>query len=142
MIRRILGAAFGGTTRGGHHGCESLALSLITPPNFGGTGGSCLPSIVIVALGEPGVPLICWAVAPGERAEPRTTINDSSIEVLTILILLGWPQHTSARTTELAKGSRLTSQELGQPARRGCFERKGSANQRGNKILKRSQSEI
>src|SRR6516225_3411148 len=59
MIRRTLGALFGGTTVGGHHGLESEALSLITPPNFGSGGGSCLPSMLIVALGAPGVPLIC-----------------------------------------------------------------------------------
>ena len=41
MMSRTLGAPFGGTIRGGHQGVESLALSLITPPNFGGGGGSC-----------------------------------------------------------------------------------------------------
>jgi hypothetical protein len=40
---------------------ESLAVSLITPPNFGSGGGSCLPLMVMVASGEPGVPLICCA---------------------------------------------------------------------------------
>src|SRR5258708_155273 len=88
MIRRILGAAFGGTTRGGHHGCESLALSLMTPPNFRGGGGSCLPSIVIVALGEPGVPLIRWAIAPGDRLVPRRMLNDSAVAILVIPLLL------------------------------------------------------
>jgi hypothetical protein len=34
---------------------------LITPPNVGSGGGSCLPVMVVVALGEPGVPVICWA---------------------------------------------------------------------------------
>jgi len=34
---------------------------LIKPPNFCGGGGNCLPSSVIVALGEPGVPWIVWA---------------------------------------------------------------------------------
>jgi hypothetical protein len=29
----------GGTTRGGHQGLESFALSLITPPNFEGVAG-------------------------------------------------------------------------------------------------------
>jgi hypothetical protein len=29
---------------------------LITPPNFAGGGGSCLPLMVVVALGEPGAP--------------------------------------------------------------------------------------
>src|SRR5439155_21885778 len=61
MISRTFGAPLGGTTDGGQYGLESLAVSLITPPNFGGSGGSCLPSIVIVAPGVPGVPVICWA---------------------------------------------------------------------------------
>src|SRR6516165_9934316 len=61
MINRMFGAPCGGTTLGGHHGVDSLAVSLITPPNFGSGGGSCLPLIVVVASGEPGVPLICWA---------------------------------------------------------------------------------
>src|ERR1700678_1144953 len=63
MMRRMLGAPLGGTTRGGHHGVESLALSLITPPNGIGGGGSCFPSSVIVASGEPSTPLICCARA-------------------------------------------------------------------------------
>jgi hypothetical protein len=40
---------------------ESLALSLITPPNFGGGGGSCFPSSEVVALGVPGIPVIFWS---------------------------------------------------------------------------------
>jgi hypothetical protein len=63
MMSSTLGAPFAGTTRGGHQVFESLALSLITPPNFGGGGGSCLPSIVVVALGEPTVPVVCCAMA-------------------------------------------------------------------------------
>ena len=59
MISNTLGAPLGGTTDGGQYGLESFAVSLITPPNFGGSGGSWLPSIVVVALGEPGVPVIC-----------------------------------------------------------------------------------
>ena len=57
MISSTLGAPFGGTTRGAHQGFDSEAFSLITPPNFGSGGGSCLPSIVVVALGEPGTPV-------------------------------------------------------------------------------------
>ena len=63
MMSSTLGAPLGGTTRGGQYGLESLALSLITPPNGSGGGGSCFPSMVTVALGEPGVPVICWAGA-------------------------------------------------------------------------------
>src|SRR6266436_201657 len=77
MMRSTLGAPFGGTMRGGHQGFESLALSLITPPNFGGGGGSCLPLIVVVALGEPSTPLICWACAV-TAASDNPTQNESS----------------------------------------------------------------
>src|SRR6266487_4258553 len=71
MMRSTFGAPFGGTTCGGHHGFESLASSLITPPNFGGGGGSCFPSIVVVALGEPGVPVV-WICARAEGATAMT----------------------------------------------------------------------
>src|SRR6266481_4456056 len=78
MIKRMLGAPLGGTTRGGQYGLESKALSLITPPNGMGGGGICLPSIVTVALGAPGVPLICWAgagkatnIAPLNNEKPK-----------------------------------------------------------------------
>src|SRR5271169_5026475 len=63
MMRRTLGAPLGGTTRGGHQGVESLASSLMTPPNFGGGGGNCFPLMVVVALAEPGVPVTCCAAA-------------------------------------------------------------------------------
>src|SRR5260370_9889494 len=61
MMRRMLGAPLGGTTRGGQYGVESRALSLITPPNFPGGAGRTVPLMVVVALGEPGVPVISWA---------------------------------------------------------------------------------
>ena len=59
MMSSTLGAPFGGTTRGGHQAFDSEAFSLITPPNFGSGGGSCFPSIVVVAPGEPGTPVTC-----------------------------------------------------------------------------------
>src|SRR5881227_3736304 len=81
MISRTLGAPFGGTRRDGHHGLESFALSLIAPPNSGGGGGSCLPSIVTVALGDPGVPVVCWAIAPGRWLVPRRKPNESAVVI-------------------------------------------------------------
>src|SRR5271154_5548484 len=74
MMRSTLGAPLGGTMRGGHHGVESLALSLMTPPNFGGGGGICFPSMVVVALAEPGVPLPCCAFALA-ATNPRIVRN-------------------------------------------------------------------
>jgi hypothetical protein len=61
MISSTLGASLGGTTVGGHHGLDCKAPSLMTPPNFGSGAGSCLLLTVVVALGEPSVPLTCWA---------------------------------------------------------------------------------
>src|SRR5215475_1030297 len=58
MIKSTLGAPWGGTTRGGQYGVDCAALRSILPPNFGGSGGSWLPSIVVVALGEPGTPAV------------------------------------------------------------------------------------
>jgi hypothetical protein len=63
MMSNTLGAPFGGTMRGAHQGVDSDAFSLITPPNFGSGGGSCFPSMVVVAPGDPGVPVICWEIA-------------------------------------------------------------------------------
>src|SRR5262245_7329590 len=68
MIRRTFGALFGGMTRGGHQGLDCSAPSLITPPNFGSGGGSCLPVMVVVAPADPGVPVICWAPAGSEQS--------------------------------------------------------------------------
>ena len=48
-------------------------IESILPPNFGGGGGSCSPSIVVVALGEPDVPVICWAVAEPNMGSDKAT---------------------------------------------------------------------
>src|SRR5450755_3394058 len=61
MMSSTFGAPFGGTTRGGHHGVDSVARCLITPPNFAGGAGSCFPSIVVVALAEPSWPVTTCA---------------------------------------------------------------------------------
>src|SRR6201997_112271 len=82
MMRRMLGAFLGGTTVGGHHGFESVAFSLITPPNVGSGGGSCFPSMVVVALGEPSSPVTCWA-----ESEPATVKRMQVRIVLTRICL-------------------------------------------------------
>src|SRR5437763_13859176 len=71
MMSRMLGAPLGGTTRGGQYGLESVAASLITPPKGIGGGGSCFPSMVVVAPGEPGVP-VAWTCARAEGATAMT----------------------------------------------------------------------
>src|SRR5277367_4612450 len=77
MMRRTLGAPFGGTTRGGHQGVESLATSLITPPNLGAGAGSCLPLTVVVASAEPSRPVTTCApaVAMDRAATNRNATN-------------------------------------------------------------------
>src|SRR5215469_6968630 len=84
IISRMFGACLGGTIRGAHHALDCMALSLITPPNFGSGAGSCLPLMVVVAPGEPGVPVvwICCAwreLAAATRMQnwvlPRTSLS-------------------------------------------------------------------
>jgi len=58
MISSTFGASFGGTMRGAHQIFDCSAVSLISPPNLGSGAGSCLPLIVVVALAEPGVPVV------------------------------------------------------------------------------------
>src|SRR5215470_13780785 len=63
MIKRMFGAPGGGTTRGGQYGFDCAALTLMSPPNFGGGLGRYLPSMVVVASGEPGTSVVCCALA-------------------------------------------------------------------------------
>ena len=82
MISSTFGAPFGGTTRGAHQGFDCRASSLITPPNFGSGGGSCLPLMLVVALGEPNVPVTCCA-RTGVAARIMTEISAPSVLRLT-----------------------------------------------------------
>src|SRR5664279_3174247 len=82
MMSSTLGAPLGGTTRGGHQDVESVAASLITPPNFGGGGGICLPLMVVVAPASPNVPVTTCADAlpPAKKLEtasaPKVTFRN------------------------------------------------------------------
>src|SRR5678816_4265569 len=68
------GAPLGGTTFAGQPGLDSTALRLILPAKGAGGFGMYLPSIVVVAAGEPGVPVVCtWAWAEGTTAIAAAT---------------------------------------------------------------------
>src|SRR5215467_10988517 len=87
MMSKMFGAPLGGTACGGQYGLEFLASMLITPPKGGCGGGRYFPSIVVVALGEPGVPVICCASA-GTRA---ATARFRAVIVTTIVFMPGTP---------------------------------------------------
>src|SRR5262249_45447760 len=59
-----------GTTRAGQPGFDWSTLRLIWPSNFGGGGGRYRPSIVVVASGEPGTPVVCCAAAGADMVAP------------------------------------------------------------------------
>jgi hypothetical protein len=61
MISNTFGAPFGGTTVGGQYGVECVASRLMMPPKGAGGFGTYRPSSVVVALDDPGVPVISWA---------------------------------------------------------------------------------
>src|SRR5664280_3669384 len=83
IMSSTLGAPFGGTTLGGHHGVESVAACLMTPPNFGGGGGICFPSIVVVASALPNVPVTTWAEA---APPPAKKLETASAPIASFLI--------------------------------------------------------
>jgi hypothetical protein len=68
------GAPLGGMIRGGQYGLESWARMLIMPSNGAGGFGRYLPSTVVVASGEPGTPVVCWAKA-GAAVSISATMN-------------------------------------------------------------------
>src|SRR6478672_7629913 len=81
MISSTLGAPLGGTTRAGQYGFDWLASRLISPPNFGGGGGRYFPSIVVVALGEPGAPVVCCAIAGTRVSTVKVAAENTSAVV-------------------------------------------------------------
>src|SRR5512144_1260787 len=95
MMSSTFGAPLGGTTRGAHHGFDCSAPSLITPPNFGSGGGSCVPGMLVVALGEPRVPVTCCA--PALIAQRDAAMTATVNPVLAILMNLPTPGRKSAR---------------------------------------------
>src|SRR5262245_19378099 len=76
-MSRTFGAPFGGTIRAGQYGFDLIASRSIVPPNFCGGAVICAPSIVVVALGEPGVPVICCACEKLlMTTRPANALND------------------------------------------------------------------
>src|SRR5215469_12903450 len=72
MVKRMLGAPFGGTTRGAHQSFDWAAFCLITPPNFIPGGGTIFEFGKIVARGEPATPLISCCAAAGAAVRRET----------------------------------------------------------------------
>lgn len=60
---------------------------MISPPNFGGGGGRYFPSIVVVALGEPGVPVICWALAGAPARKTNRAERDIAENVSVVVFI-------------------------------------------------------
>src|SRR5690348_15291128 len=86
IIKRMFGAPCGGTTRIGQYGVDCAALRSILPLNGCGGGGSWLPSIVVVALGEPGAPVICCAGADSQPdSAPRAKTETLMIQRLALM---------------------------------------------------------
>src|SRR5678815_1096003 len=71
MISRMLGAPLGGTTVAGQPGLEPAMLRLALPAKGVGGFGIYRPSMVVVAAGELGVPVV-W---PGAWTEGATAIK-------------------------------------------------------------------
>ena len=81
MMSSTFGAPLGGTTVGGQPGLESAALRLALPAKGGGGFGIYLPSMVVVALGEPGTPVVSCAITGRATRRARVlAVTDSRVD--------------------------------------------------------------
>lgn len=123
MISRMFGASFGGTMRGAHQGVDCRASSLITPPNAGSGAGSCRPSMVVVALGDPMVPVTSPAKA-GSEANPQVAMPISRAEKTTLMTFLqgvsSLARAKGASTRCLAHAARFDRQSITRAACDSC----------------------
>ena len=87
MISSTLGAPLGGTTRGAHQGLELSASFLTTPPKGGSGGGSCFGLTVVVALGEPSVPVTVCARALLPMPMPMAAASAAMVLIWRITLL-------------------------------------------------------
>ena len=61
-------------------------------PADAGGGGRYLPSIVVVASGAPGVPVVCWAkVEPVVRAKIKMEAEDVSARMVGVEFMVRLP---------------------------------------------------
>src|SRR4029453_18220400 len=89
MISSTLGAPLGGTMFGGQPGLESAVVRPILPANGAGGAGILVRSRVVVALGEPGVPVV-WTCAKAKgTAIKAAAIPLRRISVFVFIVLLG-----------------------------------------------------
>jgi len=100
MIRRILGAPVGGTTRAGQLDFDCAALSSIRPWNGCGGGGRYLPSIVVVASG---VPVICMFCCAATGATPARVMAIAEMKDTNRLIGMSPPSFTPPNHYRLPK---------------------------------------
>src|SRR5258708_658088 len=87
MMSNTLGAPFGGTTRGAHQGVDSDAFNLITPPNLGEGAGNRFPLMVVVAWGEPSLPLTCWALVDRQPNTNTATVANKKLSDFKLLCI-------------------------------------------------------
>jgi hypothetical protein len=80
----MFGAPLGGTVIAGQYGFDCAALGSFWPLKGCGGFGRYLPSIVIVAPGDPGVPVFRWAPA---GAQAKTVKVAANIDVLVFLLI-------------------------------------------------------
>src|SRR4051794_30105668 len=88
MISNTLGAPLGGTTFGGQPGLESAALRLTWPAKGGGGFGRYLPSMVVVALVEPGVPEV-WTCALAEGTAVIKAVATIPLRRMRVCVFMG-----------------------------------------------------
>ena len=61
-----------------------------------------MPSIVVVALGEPGVPVICWALADAKTRTVRLNAEINSLQTVMVrLVFTCYPRAALAREDAL-----------------------------------------
>jgi len=88
---RTFGAPLGGAVSADQYGFDCAALGSIWPLNGCRGEGKYLPSMV-VAPGEPGVPVVCWAPAGTQAKAVKMAAN------INVLVLLSMAFSTAYRS--------------------------------------------